>query len=413
MNYEHQDRYGYSQPDWQTQYPPYTESPTLPEGSGLSRLMRNGTVRVILSSVMGGALMGVYLFSGEEPKQEVVQVEVQTKAQKQQSEADSDCESGCTDADPWAGLNAGPGQGENSQSLPEFQDTEEPKKKPEDKADDEPKEEPEKPEPFEIVIFQSNEYVGLSPKEYIHDRKIMLTHEPDFITLNEMKRRSADLITPKGYDMWRGNDNEYMKGTPVLWREDTWKPAQEYEENRGTIMTSVAPNMKWATTAANWVTLEHKDGHIVSVISAHLPPFPHVGEDRRELYRDAVEKLNGLVEHLSSRGEVVLAGDMNTHFRIDTNPKKKGNQGKLHPLLIGIRKSGLISTYEPTTKGGESNEPIHGWGTGNNGGNGTIDYVFTLKDGALELEKQLIEERTLSDHDAVVATYTYRPESDE
>ncbi len=263
--------------------------------------------------------------------------------------------------------------------------------------------------PFEIVIAQSNEYVRLSPEKFKHDLKIILSHEPHIITFNEMIKRSASLITPKGYDMWRGNDNDYMKGTPVLWREDTWQPAREYKENRGTIMTSIAPHMKWATTAANWVTLEHADGHVVSVISAHLPPFPHVSRDRRELYREAIQKLNELVGRLSERGEVVLAGDMNTHFQIDTNRRKKGDQGKLHPLLKSIRKSGLISTYEPTTNGGESNEPIHGWGTGNKGKNGTIDYVFTLKNGALELKKQLIEERTLSDHDAVVATYTYRP----
>ena len=78
--------------------------------------------------------------------------------------------------------------------------------------------------------------------------------------------------------MWR-TPGEYTGATPVAWRTDRWTAI-----NQGTTTVTYKegklPGQKvhWGIRYANWVVLQGIDGHVVSVISAHLPPENEITE---------------------------------------------------------------------------------------------------------------------------------------
>lgn len=200
-----------------------------------------------------------------------------------------------------------------------------------------------------VRIVQSNMWFRLSAGQLAADLSRVVASRPDFVTLNEVYRRSAAEITPPGYQSWRAEAPFDARETPVLWRSDLWTLL-----DRGTyLMHGVAG--KWGIRYTNWVTLQaKKGGQTVSVISVHASPGG-VGKRMLGTYIDA---LGRLIEPLLTRGPVLIGGDFNVHYF--------GSQAS--ELVNGLSAYGARSTY--STLG----QPAGGWRTDHGGG--TIDYVF-------------------------------------
>ena len=126
----------------------------------------------------------------------------------------------------------------------------------------------------------------------------MLSNQPDFITYNEVPWRHDIFLAPPGYAMWR-TPGEYTGATPVAWRTDRWTAI-----NQGTTTVSYKegklPGQKvhWGIRYANWVILQGIDGHVISVISAHLrsrrPRSPRACRGRRQQPRRPGQRARGL-----------------------------------------------------------------------------------------------------------------------
>ena len=100
----------------------------------------------------------------------------------------------------------------------------------------------------------------------------VLSNQPDFITYNEVPFRPDAILAPPGYALFR-TPGQYTGETPVAWRTDSWTAI-----NQGTTTVSYkkgqlpGQKVEWGIRYANWVTLQGIDGHVISVISAHLAP---------------------------------------------------------------------------------------------------------------------------------------------
>ena len=67
----------------------------------------------------------------------------------------------------------------------------------------------------------------------------------------------------------------------------------------------------WGIRYANWVVLQGIDGHVISVISAHLPPENEITEGLQTV---GLNNLGALANELAAYGPVLMAGDMNFHY---------------------------------------------------------------------------------------------------
>ena len=125
------------------------------------------------------------------------------------------------------------------------------------------------------------------------------------------------------------------------------------------------------------MTLQGIDGHVVSVISAHLAPETEVTEGLQEV---GVNNLGVLANELAASGPVLMAGDMNFHY------------GPLQYPRALLASYGFTSTYD-----------ILGthFPTGDHRG-ATIDYVF-VKDASQFTVHGMYNQELYSDHDAITA----------
>jgi endonuclease/exonuclease/phosphatase family metal-dependent hydrolase len=236
--------------------------------------------------------------------------------------------------------------------------------------------------PGVIRITQANLRVGLGVASFQSDVATVLSNQPDFITYNEVAGRQDVVLAPPGYALWR-TPGQYTGETPVAWRTDRWTVL-----NQGTATVSYKkaklPWMKsyWGIRYANWVILQGLDGHIVSVISAHLAPDTEVTHGLQEV---GINNLGVLANQLSAYGPVLMAGDMNFNYR---GPAQ-------YPAAL-LATYGFTPTYDVTGS----------WfPTGDHYG-ATIDYVFLKSAAQFSVVGQYVQELN-SDHNAVTADLAF------
>jgi len=237
------------------------------------------------------------------------------------------------------------------------------------------------PAPGVIRITQANLLSGQPALDFQADAATVLSNQPDFITYNEVPWRHDVFLAPPGYALWR-TPGEYTGATPVAWRTDKWTAI-----NQGTTTVSYkegklpGQKVEWGIRYANWVTLQGVDGHVISVISAHLAPETEITMGLQEV---GVTNLGILANQLAAAGPVLLAGDMNFHYGPLQYPRE---------LLASY---GFTSTYDVTG----SHFP-----TGDHRG-ATIDYVFMKAASQFTVLGQYNQELN-SDHDAVSADLAF------
>ena len=237
------------------------------------------------------------------------------------------------------------------------------------------------PAPGVIRITQANLLSGQPALDFQADAATVLSNQPDFITYNEVPWRHDIFLAPPGYALWR-TPGEYTGATPVAWRTDKWTAI-----NQGTTTVSYkegklpGQKVQWGIRYANWVTLQGVDGHVISVISAHLAPENEITMGLQEV---GVTNLGILANQLAAAGPVLMAGDMNFHYGPLQYPRE---------LLASY---GFTSTYDVTG--------TH-FPTGDHRG-ATIDYVFMKAASQFTVLGQYNQELN-SDHDAVTADLAF------
>jgi endonuclease/exonuclease/phosphatase (EEP) superfamily protein YafD len=232
-----------------------------------------------------------------------------------------------------------------------------------------------------IRITQANLLSGQDADNFQADAALVISNQPDFVTYNEVPYRKDVFLAPPGYALFR-TPGQYTGATPVAWRTDRWSAIKQ-----GTLMVCYKkgrlPGQKvdWGIRYANWVTLQGIDGHVISVISAHLPPVTSITEGLQE---KGLHRIGALANTLSAYGPVLMAGDMNFHYGPAQYPRD---------LLASY---GFTSTYDVLG----SHFP-----TGDHRG-ATIDYVFVKDTTQLTVHAQYNQE-LYSDHDAVTADLSF------
>jgi endonuclease/exonuclease/phosphatase family metal-dependent hydrolase len=237
------------------------------------------------------------------------------------------------------------------------------------------------PTPGVVRITQANLLSGQDAAYFQADAATVISNQPDFITYNEVPYRHDIFLAPPGYALWR-TPGQYTGETPVAWRTDKWTAI-----NQGTAVVSdkggklPGQKVEWGIRFANWVTLQGIDGHVVSVISAHLAPETEITEGLQEV---GIKNIGVLANQLAAYGPVLMAGDMNFHY------------GPLQYPRDLLASYGFTSTYDVTG--------TH-FPTGDHRG-ATIDYVF-LKTAAQFSVLGQYNQELYSDHDAVTADLAF------
>lgn len=233
---------------------------------------------------------------------------------------------------------------------------------------------------FQMV--EANIKSGMTQAQTRSDLAKVFADRPDFVALNEVAGRPDAMLAPGGYAIWR-TPGRYTGANPVVWRTDRWNAIA-----RGTMYVSnVGGKLSTQSTElgiryANWVSLRSVDGcQTISVVSYHVAPKT---EPIGDLLLPSVAKLGGLAAQLAADGPVLLAGDLNQHYR-----------GRLYPRS-------LLTSYQmtPTWDMTGTMLPTHG--------NATIDYVFVRNAAQFAVTRQITRD-LYSDHHAVVANMTLNP----
>jgi endonuclease/exonuclease/phosphatase family metal-dependent hydrolase len=238
------------------------------------------------------------------------------------------------------------------------------------------------PAPGVVRITQANLLSGQPALNFQADAATVLSNQPDFITYNEVPYRFDVFLAPPGYAIWR-TPGQYTGETPVAWRTDKWTAI-----NQGTTTVSYkegklpGQKVEWGIRYANWVTLQGIDGHVISIISAHLAPDSEITHGLQEV---GINNLGALANTLSQYGPVLMAGDMNFHYN-----------GPLQYPRTLLTSYGFTPTYDVTG--------TH-FPTGDHRG-ATIDYIF-LKTAAQFSVLGQYNQELYSDHDAVTADLAF------
>jgi endonuclease/exonuclease/phosphatase family metal-dependent hydrolase len=233
-----------------------------------------------------------------------------------------------------------------------------------------------------VRITQANLLSGQPALNFQADAATVLSNQPDFITYNEVPNRYDIFLAPPGYAIWR-TPGQYTGETPVAWRTDKWTAI-----NQGTAVVSdkggklPGQKVEWGIRFANWVTLQGIDGHVISVISAHLAPDSEITHGLQEV---GINNLGVLANQLAASGPVLMAGDMNFHY----------NGAIQYPRTL-LTSYGFTPTYDVTG--------TH-FPTGDHRG-ATIDYIF-LKTAAQFTVLGQYNQELYSDHDAVTADLAF------
>lgn len=231
-------------------------------------------------------------------------------------------------------------------------------------------------------IIQANLDSPNSIGKFRADFAAVVAQQPDFMTLNEVGRRSdTDLAVP-GYAMWR-TAGKYPGETPVLWRTDRWTMVDQ-----GTapiLQKHGVPKHKKVELGlryANWATLVSSDGRTLSIVSVHFtPPIKEWGD----LLPRELGHLNDLTSSLATRGPVLIGGDLNVNYVGKSYPRPLMEQYNLVPSydLFGARVP-----------------------TGNKYG-ASIDYVLVNQTNAQLTPVSQFGTELYSDHDALTVDWRF------
>ena len=238
------------------------------------------------------------------------------------------------------------------------------------------------PAPGVVRITEANLLSGQPAPDFQSDVATVLSNQPDFIAYNEVPYRLDSFLAPPGYALWR-TPGQYTGETPVAWRTDKWTAI-----NQGTTTVSYkegklpGQKVEWGIRYANWVTLQGVDGHVISVISAHLAPDTEITHGLQAV---GITNLGILANQLAASGPVLMAGDMNFHY----------NGAIQYPREL-LTSYGFTPTYDVTG--------TH-FATGDHRG-ATIDYVF-LKEASQFTVLGQYNQELYSDHDAVTADLAF------
>ncbi len=170
----------------------------------------------------------------------------------------------------------------------------------------------------EVRIVQANIKTTTPLSTYNKHVDQVVAMAPDFISFNEVSSRTPEQITPDGYASYRDvpvYPAGESRGTAVAWRTDKWTMS-----DKGRIRLTESPvriDNRWAT----WVTVTGSGGNQVSFVSVHAMTNPRLyGPNkpaRQANYRLGMENLNSLIDALSVRGAVFVAGDFNSRLSHD------------------------------------------------------------------------------------------------
>ena len=140
--------------------------------------------------------------------------------------------------------------------------------------------------------------------------------------------------------------------------------------------------MEWGIRYANWVTLQGIDGHVISVISAHLAPETEITDGLQTV------GINNL-------------GDPRQRAR----GLRAGADGRRHELPLRRDPVPARRCSRPTASPRPTTSPARHFPTGDHRG-ATIDYVF-LKDASQFTVLGQYNQELYSDHDAVTADLAF------
>lgn len=169
------------------------------------------------------------------------------------------------------------------------------------------------PAPADVRFIQANIYSGLSVAKFQADVDTVLRRGPDFVSYNEVPRRKDAVLAPAPYQVQRSMRNRYTAATAIAWRSDRWTKVDS-----GTFRISnwrgVPPGKKveLGRRFANWVTVTSADGRVVSAIAVHFAPPARGMPDLRPR---SARRLGALVDRLATKGQVLVGGDLNMHYR--------------------------------------------------------------------------------------------------
>jgi len=227
-------------------------------------------------------------------------------------------------------------------------------------------------------MVEANIKAGMSASATKADIDKVYSKKPDFVAFNEVHNRSDAAIVRPGYEVWR-SPGRYIGANAVSWRTDRWEP-----QARGTIYVSNVPGKvkgqvaEWGIRYANWVTLRSHDGcHVQSVVAYHVAPINKI---TKHLGPPSVARLGELNRYLSNAGPVILAGDLNRHYKARNYPRAE------------LKAAGMTPTYDITGRY---------LPTGNHK-KATIDYIFVSNPRQVTVTTQTAQ-GLRSDHNLVLA----------
>ncbi|MDP2624507.1 MAG: peptidoglycan DD-metalloendopeptidase family protein [Actinomycetota bacterium] len=235
----------------------------------------------------------------------------------------------------------------------------------------------------QVRVVQAN--IPMRTTNFAEAMAQVVQSQPDFVSLNEISGRRTEVLQPEGYEVFRDsptNPRGQTHSTAVGWRTDTWSRVA----GGRLLMVPDGPQQWDAGRSATWVTLTSSDFGEVSVVSVHHMINPAVHGPRRaqrqRLYEAGMRRLNQLVESLSTRGPVIVAGDFNSQYNANDPWGPRALLGE-----VGLRASFDFAGPTATHVGG-----------------GVIDYIFADPDVAV-LERQW-SRRIPSDHLLLGAVYS-------
>ena len=227
-------------------------------------------------------------------------------------------------------------------------------------------------------MVEANVKAGMSAADTKADIDKVYSKKPDFVAFNEIHGRTDAALVRPGYEVWR-SPGRYIGANAVTWRTDRWEP-----QARGTIYVSNVPGKvagqvaEWGIRYANWVTLRSRDGcHIQSVVAYHVAPINKI---TKHLGPPSVARLGELNRYLSNDGPVILAGDLNRHYKASNYPRAELKAAGMTPTYD------LTGTYLPT----------------GNHKKATIDYIFLSNPSQVTVTTQTAQ-GLRSDHNLVLA----------
>lgn len=237
-----------------------------------------------------------------------------------------------------------------------------------------------------VQMVEANIKSGMTKSQTQADLNKVFLDRPDFVAFNEVAGRADSILAPSGYGIWR-TPGRYTGANPVVWRKDRWNVVAQ-----GTKYLSIQGG-KTATQSAelgiryaNWASLRSADGcQKISIVAYHVAPKTTLTAN---LLLPSVHNLGALAQSLAADGPVLLAGDLNRHYKSREYPRST------------LTSYGLTPTWDMTG----TMLP-----TGDHQG-ATIDYIFVRNASQFRVVKQFTRE-LFSDHDAIVANLTVHPKA--